>query len=250
MNKTEPVLVSVITPIYNSEKYIGDAIKSVQNQTYTNWEMLIVDDCSTDNSEIVIQSYLNDCRIQYFHLTENMGGARARNRALEDAKGRIIAFLDADDQWKPDKLKKQLEFMLKNKYGFTFTGYDILKKTNNKCIHVPQKVSYTDFMKNTIIGTLTVMIDRNIVGNINMVDVKKDHDSMTWAKILRKGNIAYGLDESLSLYRKVSGSISNNKFKAVKNHWQNCRKIDKIPFLKCCYYFLFYIANAIKKHYC
>lgn len=241
-------LVSIITPVYNSEKYIGETIKSVLLQTYTKWEMLIVDDGSTDNTEKVIQGF-NDSRITYYKLEENSGAAIARNYALEKAKGRFIAFLDADDMWKNNKLEKQLFFMQNNNIGFSFTGYEIIREKSNKVVSVPLKLNYNQFMKNTVIGTLTVMLDKSIIGEVRLVNVKKDHDSMTWAKLLREGNIAYGLNESLANYRKVAGSISNDKFKAAKTHWNNCRKLEKLPIYKCLYYFIFYCLNAFKKHY-
>lgn len=241
-------LVSIITPIYNSEDYIESTIKSVLNQTYQNWEMLIVDDCSTDRTEQVVRE-VTDSRVKFIKLEKNSGAARARNKALELAEGSLIAFLDADDMWKPEKLEKQVRFMTDNKIGFSFTGYEIIKKNKNKLIKVPQTLNYYQFMKNTIIGTLTVMLDREIVGNVRLVDVKKDHDSMTWAKLLRSGHTAYGINEPLGYYRKVEGSISNNKFKAIKNHWKNCREIEKLSLLKCYYYFFFYMMNAVKKHY-
>lgn len=247
MNKKDS-LVSIITPVYNSERYIGETIKSVLAQTYSNWEMLIADDCSKDNTANIIKEF-NDPRIKYFRLEKNSGAAVARNKALEKAQGKYIAFLDADDMWKPDKLEKQLNFMIENKVGFSFTGYEILREKGNKTINVPSKLNYSQFMKNTIIGTLTVMIDTDIVGEVRLVNVKKDHDSMTWAKLLREGHLAYGLNASLAYYRKVEGSISNNKYKAAKNHWNNCRNIEKLPLIKCVYYFLFYVVNAIKKHY-
>jgi teichuronic acid biosynthesis glycosyltransferase TuaG len=242
-------LISIITPVYNSEKYIADTINSVLAQTYTNWEMLIADDCSSDNSAEIIKKY-TDSRIKYFRLETNSGAAIARNKALEKAKGNYIAFLDSDDTWKPEKLEKQLKFMVEKDIGFSFTGYEIIRNKKNKIIEVPDTVNYDQFMKNTIIGTLTVMLSRKHVGEVRIVDVKKDHDSMTWAKLLRQGNIAYGLNESLAYYRKVEGSISNNKIKAAKNHWNNCRRIEKLSIPKCMYYFFFYILNAIKKHYC
>lgn len=242
------VLVSIITPVYNSEEYIGDTIKSVLSQTHENWEMFIADDCSQDRTAEVISQF-KDERIKYFKLDENAGAAVARNKALEKANGNFIAFLDADDMWKPDKLQKQLEFMIKDNIGFSFTGYEILKEEENKVIKVPSQLNYSQFMKNTIIGTLTVMINVDIVGEVRLINVKKDHDSMTWAKILREGNLAYGLDESLAYYRKVEGSISNDKFKAAKNHWNNCRNIEKLSLPKCLYYFFFYGINAVKKHY-
>lgn len=241
-------LISIITPVYNSEKYIGETIKSVLSQTYDNWEMLIADDCSKDNTAKVIKE-LMDPRIKYFRLEENSGAAVARNKALEKAQGKYIAFLDADDMWKPRKLEKQLNFMVENEIGFSFTGYEILRLKENKIINVPSKLNYSQFMKNTIIGTLTVMVNTHIVGEIRLVNVKKDHDSMTWAKLLREGNPAYGLNESLAYYRKVEGSISNDKFEAVKNHWNNYREIEKLSLPKCLYYFFFYGINAVKKHY-
>lgn len=247
-NESNDILISIITPVYNSEKYIGETIKSVLNQTYTNWEMLIADDCSKDNTANLVKGF-DDPRIKYFKLQENSGAAVARNEALEKAKGNYIAFLDADDMWKPNKLEKQLNFMSDNEIGFSFTGYEILQENENKIINVPSKLNYSQFMKNTIIGTLTVMVNTDLVGEMRLVNVKKDHDSMTWAKLLREGNLAYGLNESLAYYRKVEGSISNNKFKAAKNHWNNCRDIEKLPLLKCLYYFIFYGINAVKKHY-
>ena len=242
-------LVSIITPVYNSEKYISDTINSVLAQTYTNWEMLIADDCSSDNSAEIINRY-TDSRIKYIKLESNSGAAIARNKALEKAKGNYIAFLDSDDAWKPEKLEKQLKFMMEKDVGFSFTGYEIIRDKKNKIVEVPNTVNYDQFMKNTIIGTLTVMLSRKHVGDVRIVDVKKDHDSMTWAKLLRQGNIAYGLNESLAYYRKVEGSISNNKIKAAKNHWNNLRQIEKLSLPKAMYFYFFYVINAIKKHYC
>jgi teichuronic acid biosynthesis glycosyltransferase TuaG len=247
-NNTNDILVSIITPVFNSEKYIGETIKSVLSQTYKNWEMLIVDDCSKDNTAVIINKFI-DPRIKYFKLENNSGAAVARNKALEMSRGKYIAFLDADDMWKPYKLEKQLNFMVENKIGFSFTGYEILRENENKVIKVPLLLNYSQFMKNTIIGTLTVMLNTSLVGKVRLVNVKKDHDSMTWAKLLREGHLAYGLNESLAYYRKVEGSISNDKFKAAKNHWNNCRNIEKLPIPKCLYYFFFYGLNAIKKHY-
>ncbi|MFJ8512855.1 glycosyltransferase family 2 protein [Lysinibacillus xylanilyticus] len=241
-------LISIITPVYNSEKYIGETIKSVLAQSYKNWEMIIADDCSKDNTANVINEF-NDPRIKYFKLEENSGAAVARNKALEKAKGKYIAFLDADDMWKPNKLEKQLDFMINDKVGFAFTSYEILRENGNKVINVPSSLNYSQFMKNTIIGTLTVMVNTEIVGDVRLVNVKKDHDSMTWAKLLREGHVAYGLNESLAYYRKVEGSISNDKFKAAKNHWNNCRNIEKLSIPKCLYYFFYYGINALKKHY-
>lgn len=247
-NEFQDELISIITPVYNSEKYIEEAIQSVLKQTYKKWEMIIVNDCSQDESDSKISFFLNENRIHYIKLKENVGAAKARNIALQEAKGRYIAFLDSDDYWKIEKLEKQFRFMKEKQYGFTFTAYEILNQKRSKIILVPKSLNYSQFMKNTIIGTSTVMIDRRVIGDVRLIDVKKDHDSMTWAMLLRKGNNAYGLNENLSFYRKVKTSISSNKLNAIKNHWINCRKIEKISLLKCMYYFVFYGFNAFKKH--
>lgn len=237
--------VSIITAVYNSEKYIKDTIESVLSQTYQNWEWFIVNDCSSDRTIEVIRNY-DDSRINLINLEKNVGAAQARNIGLEKAKTDYIAFIDADDMWDKHKLEKQLNFMVRNNFGFTYTSYRILGK--NKPIKVPSSLNYSQYMKNTIIGMLTVMIDRKIVGDFRIVDIRKDHDSMTWAKLL-KNNKAYGLNEPLAYYRKVDGSISNNKFEAVKNHWKNCREIEKLSILKTSYYFFFYSINALIKHF-
>lgn len=247
-NNKSNISVSIIMPAYNAAKYIGETIGSVLAQTHTNWELLIADDCSTDDTEKVVNSF-SDSRIKYFKLQNNSGAAIARNEALEMAQGKYIAFLDADDMWKTEKLETQLTFMLDNNIGFSFSGYEILGDDKNKVVKVPKSLNYSQFMKNTIIGNLTVMLNIDIVGEVRLVNVKKDHDSMTWAKLLREGNVAYGLNESLAYYRKVEGSISNDKFEAVRNHWNNCRQIEKISIPKCLYYFIFYSINAVKKHY-
>ncbi len=246
-------LVSVITPAYNSEKYIEETIKSVINQTYKNWEMIIVDDCSKDNTKEVINRYsMNDDRIKYIKLDVNSGAAVARNKALELSSGRYKAFLDADDLWDSHKLEKQLKFMKDNNYGFTFSQYEMISEDGislNKQVTVPKTVRYEDILKNTIIGCLTVIIDTDIIGDFRMPDVRKGQDTMTWTLILRNGHVAYGLQENLAYYRNVKNSISNNKIKALKRTWSNYRNIEKLPLMKCIYYYSFYIINAIKKHY-
>lgn len=243
-------LVSIITPAYNSGRFIGMAIESVQNQTYSFWEMLIADDGSVDETKDIVDQYAqNDGRIVWIPSEKNTGAAGARNRAIKLAKGRYFAFLDSDDQWKKNKLEKQLNFMKVSDIAFSFTAYEILVPDGTKLVSVPEKVNYAQYMKDTIIGCLTVMIDTSLINEVQFVEIKRDHDSMTWARLLRQVDYAYGLNESLSYYRRVKGSISNNKLRAVKNHWVNCRTIEKVPFFKCCYYFMFYIVHAVKKHY-
>lgn len=246
-------LVSVITPAYNCKKFISQTIESVLAQTYTNWEMIIVNDMSTDNSENIIKEFIKkDNRIRLINLTKNSGAAVARNTALDNAKGRFIAFLDADDIWKRDKLKTQLEYMLQNNYGFTFTGYEYIRDNANeriKIFRIPTQLNYIQALKNTAIGCLTVIVDKDIVGEFRMPLVRCGQDNLTWLMLLKEGLVAYGLNENLAEYRRVSGSLSNSKVKALKRQWSNYRNIIKLPFLKCVYYYSCYFLNNIKKYY-
>ncbi len=246
-------LVSIITPAYNSEKYISEAIESVLNQTYTNWEMIIVNDVSTDNTELIIKKYVDqDSRIKLINLKENSGAAVARNTALKVAQGRFIAFLDSDDRWKQNKLEKQIKFMLENNYYFTFTSFEYIIDENNsqkKIFRVPKSLNYSEGLKNTSIGCLTVVIDRDKVGDFEMPLVRRGQDNLTWLMLMKKGIIAYSLNENLAEYRKVKGSLSNSKIKALKRQWYNYRKIIKLPFFKCCYYYGYYVVNNLKKYY-
>ena len=243
-------LISIITPIYNCEKFIEETIKCVQNQTYTNWELLAVDDCSPDNSSDIIKKYAKkDKRIKYIKLKENSGAAIARNKALEESKGRFIAYLDADDLWKPEKLEKQVNFMLDNNYAFTCTDYDENGNSLNKIIRIPKKVNYNLFLRNTIIQTVGVMVDTKITGKdiIVMPNIRRRQDAATWCQLLKNGFDCYEVPENLSYYRVVSNSLSSNKFKAVKMNWYWYRKIEKLPLWKTCYCFVGYAFNAVKK---
>ena len=251
LNHTE--LVSIITPVYNCEKFIGETIESVLAQTYSNWEMIIVNDKSTDNTRDIIVTYTSrDSRIRLIDLAENSGTAVARNTSIGDAKGRFIAFLDSDDRWKKDKLAKQLDFMIRNNYGFTFTNYEYILDKNNhkvKVFKVCESLDYNQYLKNTLIGCLTVMLDKNIIGDFSEPLVRRGQDNLTWLMILDKGHKAYGLDENLAEYRRAKGSLSYNKLKAMKRQWVNYRKVIKLPILKCLYYYSFYAMNSVKKYY-
>jgi teichuronic acid biosynthesis glycosyltransferase TuaG len=243
--------VSVITPVYNSERFIAETITSVQNQTYTDWEMILVDDCSNDNSvKIIDEIAKKDSRIKYIKLNKNSGPAVARNTAIEDAKGRYIAFLDSDDLWESNKLEKQIKFMEENKIAFSFTSYRLIDEKGNdlnKVIRVPSRINYNELLKNTIIGCSTVVIDRDIVGDFKMPLVRAGQDIATWLSILRRGFEAYGINEPLAKYRKVAGSVSSNKIKALKRTWNVYKNIEKVPFPKIYYVYMWYIINAIKK---
>lgn len=243
-------LVSVITPSYNAQKYIQDTIESVRNQTFQDWELVIADDCSTDRTRQIIEEAMKeDARIRGIFLQENGGAAIARNTALKSATGRYVAFLDSDDQWKPDKLERQLEFTRTNGYAFTFTGYDQIAEDGNfiNSIEVPEVVSYDDMLKNTIIGCLTVMLDREQVGDIQMPEIRTRQDLATWLSVLKRGFNAYGMNESLAIYRIVENSISRNKWKAAQKTWFVYREIEQLNLLKASWCFFHYAKNAIKK---
>ena len=245
--------MSIITPVYNSEKYLKNTIENVINQTYKNLEMILVDDCSTDNSEKIIKEFLEkDSRIKYIKLKENSGAAVARNTALENSTGRFIAYLDADDLWKENKLEKQIEFMLKNNYAFTCTSYEKIDEngeSKNKIIKMPKQINYNYFLRNTIIQTVGVMVDTKITGKevLVMPNIRRRQDAATWCQLLKNNYDCYGMDDVLSYYRVVSNSLSSNKFKAVKMNWYWYRKIEKLSFFKSCFCFIGYAWNACKK---
>ncbi len=246
-------LISVITPVYNCEKLIGNTIECVQSQTYTNWELLLVDDCSTDKSAEVIEQYTkSDERIKYYKLEKNGGAAVARNHALKMSKGRFIAYLDADDLWKKEKLELQKKYMLKNNIAFSCTDYEKIDeegKSLNKIVKIPQKVNYNLFLRNTIIQTVGVMVDTKITGKelLVMPNIRRRQDAATWCQLLKNGYDCYEVPDNLSYYRVVKNSLSSNKFKAAKMNWYWYRKIEKLPLWKACYCFIGYAFNAVKK---
>ncbi|MGD6816671.1 glycosyltransferase family 2 protein [Metabacillus sp. 113a] len=249
----EKPLVSVITPSYNSTKTIGDTIRSVQAQTYSHWEMLIVDDCSTDHSRDYIREFAGaDSRIQLIELDENSGAAVARNTALRMVKGKYAAFLDSDDLWHPEKLDKQIRFMEENDYAFTYTKYELMKEDGgrlNQVVEIPDSIGYHGLLKNTIIGCLTAVVNLEKTGPIQMPNIRTRQDFALWLSILKKGITAHGLQETLASYRLVPGSISSNKVKAAKQTWKVYREVEKLslPYSAVC--FAGYAWNAVKKTY-
>lgn len=244
-------MISIITPLYNKQKFIDCAIQSVLSQSFTDWEMIIVNDASDDNGAMVVERFSQtDQRIKLIHLAVNSGAAVARNLGLEKAKGRYIAFLDADDLWEPQKLKRQLEFMEENGHYFCYTNYGVIDEHGNilkNRFNMPLKLTYKELLKNTAIGCSTVMIDRKMTGDFRMPLKRAGQDTATWLNILRRGITAYGIDETLGWYRKSTGSISNNKLKALKRTWETYRRFENIRLDKACYYFTHYVFNAIKR---
>lgn len=248
--------VSIIMPVYNCEKYLKQALESIKQQTYKNWELIIVDDCSTDNSVKVINDYINEennkQKIELIKLEKNSNVAIARNIALKKAQGRYIAFLDSDDIWEKQKLEKQIKFMQENEYCFTYTKYQYLRENIIKPVKkIPKKQNYKDALKNTIILTSTVMVDTNKIDKslLEMPNVERE-DTATWWKIFKSGYTAYGLDEVLTTYRRRKDSISHKKFTAVKGTWQVYRKNEKLSFIVALYYCIWYCFNATKRRIC
>lgn len=245
--------ISIVTPSYNASSFIKETIHSVQAQTYNNWEMIIVDDVSKDNTrELIKEEIEKDNRIRLIELTENSGAAIARNTGINNAKGKYVAFLDSDDLWLPEKLEKQLEFMQNNDIAFSFTSYQIMNQDGiltDKVVHVPEKINYNGLLKNTIIGCLTVMLDIEKLGKVQMPNIRTRQDTATWLKILRQGHYAYGLDEVLSNYRKVENSISSKKFKMAKMNWKLYREIEGLSILKSAWCFINYALNGVVKHF-
>lgn len=222
-------LVSVIMPAYNSEKYIAESIKSVLAQTYQNWELIIVDDCSTDKTKEIVKSF-SDSRIKFFKNNTNSGVDITRNKAISEASGRWFAFLDSDDIWKPDKLEKQLEFMIDKGAEFCFTAYEQMDEFGNltgKICVPPKTVDYKKMIRLACpIGNLTVIYDTKRVGKIMVPHIKKRNDFALWLQVLKKIDVGYGISDVLASYRVRNDSLSGNKLKLIKYHWELYRKIE------------------------
>lgn len=208
-------------PAYNSGRFIEQSIRSVLSQTYTNWELLIVDDCSIDDTTSIVASF-EDMRIHYQRNEHNMGAALSRNKAIQAAKGKYIAFLDADDKWLPTKLEKQVEFMQQNNIPISYTAYYVQHSTNTTySIHqCPTTQNYYQLTKWNRIGCLTVMYDREQIGTIQIPHIEKRNDYALWLTILRKGYTAHGIQEPLAIYRSHNGVSKGNKLAFLKYHYQ------------------------------
>lgn len=243
-------LVSIIMPSYNTARFIGESINSVINQTYENWELLIVDDCSTDNTDDIVKDF-TDKRIHYYKNDRNSGAAVSRNKALREAKGKWIAFLDSDDLWKPEKLEKQLRFMLDNNYHFTCTARDTIdedSKSLNKVTKSPIHVGKMGMYLYCWPGCLATMYDAEFVGLVQIEDLKKNNDYAIWLKVIKKCDF-YFLDEVLASYRVRKKSISHDSFwKLIKSHYVLYRKGERLNSMSCvCLTVLNLIFGVYKK---
>lgn len=247
-------LVSIVVPVYNAAAFIEDTILSVRSQTYRNWELILVDDKSTDDSLAIMQTMAEAVnqeteKIRIIELSGNSRAANARNRGVSEAKGRYLCFLDADDLWDPAKLEKQLRFMEEQDCAFSFTGYEFADEDGagvQKIVHVPAKMNYRQAVKNTTIFTSTVMFDLTKLTkeDIRMPDVPSE-DSATWWKVLKSIPFACGLDESLTLYRRSGRTLSSNKFIAVKRTWNLYRNVEHFSWIRSAYCFCCYLIHAM-----
>lgn len=242
--------VSIIIPVYNTEKFIGKTIESVLNQTYKNWEILIFNDKSKDNSLKIIKKYSEkDKRIKVVDSKENVGVVAARNKLTEIATGEFIAFLDADDYWKQNKLEKQIKFMRKNNALISCTEYTRVTEDEKEIndIIIKEIITYEDMLKNNYLGCLTVIYNANKLGKRYFKEREKNEDYVLWLEIVKETKIIFGLKENLAFYRVLNNSRSSNKIKAAKDRWNVYRKIERLSLFKSIYYFLQYVIRALKK---
>ncbi len=214
-------LVSIVTPVYNSTEYLAVTIQSVINQTYTHWEHILVNDCSTDNSVQIIEKIAaNEPRVKLLHLPNNMGSGPARNLAIKEAKGKYIAFLDSDDYWVPEKLAMQVKFMEENNIAFSHSSYGYWDEEGNE-IRKPflvssYPISYTHLLKRTEISCLTAIYNQQTIGKMYMPDLRRKQDYALWLSILKKGYKSYPQQEVLAYYRQRKGSATNKKYKLIQ----------------------------------
>ncbi|MCF2638636.1 glycosyltransferase family 2 protein [Fusobacterium varium] len=246
-------LVSVIIPVYNSEKFIKETLNSVLNQTYKNIEIVLIDDCSKDNSENIIKQYQNNNKnIIYFKQAKNLGAGHARNKALELAKGRYVAFLDSDDIWFLEKIDKQLALMRKTNTSFCYTAIEMIDEDSNTVKpkrSIKEECTYKYLLQNTIIATSSVIVDRRQIGDFRMHLRRGGQDYATWLKLLGTGIIAKGLNETLVRYRVSKGSLSSNKFKSIQQVWEIQTQEENINKIVAGWNILCFCINALKKYY-
>lgn len=242
-------LISVITPTYNCASFIGETIESVQTQTYQQWEMIIVDDCSTDNTKETVNKYIEeDSRIKYFCLEKNSGAAVARTKAMELANGEYMAFLDSDDIWYKEKLEKQLAFMRENDISFSCTAYEQIDENGlllNKIIKTVNKADYNRILLDCPVGNSTVMYNVKKMGKFEVPNIRKRNDDALWLQMLKKEKYIYGIETVLMKYRIRSNSISSNKFKVIKYHWILYRDIEHLSIARSIFHIVYWCIIKI-----
>lgn len=241
--------VSIVVPVYNAASYLEQTVAMVQKQSFTDWELLLVDDGSSDESASMMKRMAEqEERIRLFFQKENGGAARARNTGIREAKGRYLAFLDADDVWKPEKLERELAFLKERQAVFACTSYEFGDENGvgtGNVVHVPEVLTYRKALSRTVIFTTTVMLDLwKLPRELCRMPEVKSEDTATWWQILRAGYPAYGLDENLAVYRRPKKSLSSNKFAAMRRIWNLYRKQEKLGVLASAWYFCFWALRA------
>ena len=244
-------LVSIITPTYNCAKFIAKTIKSVQAQTYKNWEMIIVDDRSKDNTKEIVEEYIkNDPRIHYHLLDENSGAAVARTTAMKLAKGSYMAFLDSDDIWMPDKLERQICWMNENNCAFSCTAYeqiDEIGKPLDRIVKTVKKTDYNRLLLDCPVGNSTVMYDVEKMGKFEVPDIRKRNDDALWLQMLKKEKYIWGMPDVLMKYRIRQNSISSNKFKVIKYHWILYRDVEHLSIIRSAFHVFYWCVIKVLK---
>ncbi len=243
-------LVSIVVPVYQVERFIEETIAAVQRQSYKNWELLLVDDCSKDNSCALIErAAAEDSRIRLIRQETNQGAAAARNCGVRKAKGRFLCFLDSDDLWEPEKLSEEILFMQKKQAGFVFTGYEFADEKGiglGKIVRVPEEITYSQALKNTTIFTSTVMIDRKKIQDEDIyMPLIASEDTATWWHLLKVYGKAYGLDKNLVKYRRSANTLSSNKMVAIRRIWQLYRRQERLSLVYSAYCLCFWAVRAV-----
>jgi len=241
-------LVTIVTPMYNSAGYISETIESVLQQTYQNWEMILVDDCSSDKSVEIVKRYMErDPRIHLIELKDNSGGAVARNAAINAAKGRYIAFLDSDDLWREDKLSEQVKFMSENDVKFSYSAYQVVNTQLKKIgeVGVPSRLSYKEMLKTNFMGCLTVIYDVAYFGKVEMPLIRRRQDYGLWLKLLKRVTYAYGVNQCYAKYRVHDGSLSSNKLTTSTFTWKILYEVESLGLFKSAYYFSHYAIRGL-----
>jgi glycosyltransferase involved in cell wall biosynthesis len=236
--------VSVITPTYNSSQFVKKTIESIIVQTYDNWELLITDDCSTDNTWEVLNEYAQkDSRIKIFRLEINSGAGTARNNSIKHASGKYIAFCDSDDLWLPEKLEYQVKFMEDNKYDFTFSSYHKIRENGTFIDAIKAKpiITYRKLLRNNYIPCLTVMYNSESLNKVFMPEVRKRQDWALWLKLLKHTKFAHGIHKPLALYRIRNRSLSKNKINLLKHNWNIYKNVEGFSTIISCVLILQFI---------
>lgn len=244
-------LISIITPAFKAARFVEEAIRSAVAQDHPHWEMLIVDDCSPDDTADRVDEWVKrDSRVRLIRQPRNGGPAAARNAAIASSSGRYVAFLDSDDFWLPGKLSRQLEFMRTNGAAISFTGFRRISEDGGQIgrrLTVPKQLTYAQLLGNTAIATSTVIVDRSITGPLQMRHVYYD-DFVLWLSLLRRGHVAFGLNEDLMRYRVVGKSVSRNKSNSAREVWKTYRDVEGLGMLRSAWCFVNYGARGWLKY--